>query len=51
MFGKQITLFRLFGFRVGMDWSGLILITWTLAVRCPWGACLSVLDERLACDV
>jgi len=35
MFGRQITLFRLFGFRVGVDWSWLILailITWTLAV-------------------
>ncbi|MEW5704713.1 MAG: site-2 protease family protein [Pseudomonadota bacterium] len=35
MFGRQITLFRLLGFRVGIDWSWLvlaILITWTLAV-------------------
>lgn len=35
MFGRQITLFRIFGFRVGIDWSWLILailITWTLAV-------------------
>lgn len=34
MFGRQITLFRIFGFRVGADWSWLILavlITWTLA--------------------
>ncbi len=34
MFGRQITLFRIFGFRVGIDWSWLILailITWTLA--------------------
>lgn len=34
MFGKPITLFRLLGFTVRMDWSWLILaslITWTLA--------------------
>ncbi len=34
MFGKRFTLFRLFGFKVQMDISWLIiaaLITWTLA--------------------
>jgi Zn-dependent protease/predicted transcriptional regulator len=35
MFGRSIHLFRLAGFRVGVDWSWLILavlITWTLSV-------------------
>jgi Zn-dependent protease len=35
MFGKRITLFKLFGFEVGMDFTWFILailITWTLAV-------------------
>ncbi|HEX5077922.1 MAG TPA: site-2 protease family protein [Geminicoccaceae bacterium] len=35
MFGRSIPLFRLAGFRVGLDWSWLILavlVTWTLSV-------------------
>src|SRR3954452_23545580 len=34
MFGEGITLFRLFGFKVRLDWSWLIiaaLVTWSLA--------------------